>query len=96
MKITPPLDPQGEFQVFMQMDACGSIELLRNEGHVFQRGLFFDNYRFGPFWGETVKEEFPDPHLLSIPEGALKIMLVIDLEHMFKVLPPPTAMVLSG
>ena len=35
------------------------MELLGDEGHVFQRGLFFNNERLGLLWDEAVKEEFP-------------------------------------
>ena len=71
------------------MEACSSIELLGNEGHVLQRGLF-DSQRFGLLWDEAVKEEFPDSHPFRLPERGLHAVLVIDLEHMLKV-PPPSA-----
>ena len=73
------------------MEACSPIELLSNEGHVFQWGIFFDGQHFGLLWDEAVKEEFPDPHHFRLPERRLKVVLVLDLEHMLKVLPPPTA-----
>ena len=34
------------------------MELLGNEGHVFQWELFFDNQHLGLLWDEAVKEEF--------------------------------------
>ena len=74
------------------MEAGSPIELLSNEGHVFQRGLFFDSQHFSLLWNEAVKEEFPDSHPFLLPERGLYTVLVIDLEHMLKV-PPPSATV---
>ena len=93
MEITPLLNPQSEFWEVMKTEACSSIELLGNEGHVFQRGLFFDSQRFGPLWDEAVKEEFPDLYPFWLPERGLYAVLVIDPEHMLKVLPPPATAV---
>ena len=76
------------------MEACSPIELLSNEGHVFQWGLFFDSQHFGLLWDEVVKEEFPDLHPFWLPERGLYAVLVIDLEHMLKVPPPPATVVL--
>ena len=78
------------------MEACSHIKLLSNEGHVFQWGLFFDGQCFGLLWDEVVKEEFPNPHPFRLPERGLKVLPVIDLEHMLKVLPPPTTVVLRS
>ena len=96
MKITPLLDPPSEFREFMQVNACSPIELLRYEGHVIQWGLFLESQCFGFLCHEAVKEELPDPHPLRLHERSLKVIPVIDLEHMLKVLPPPTAVVLGG
>ena len=95
MKITPLLNPQSEFQEVMQTEASSPIELLGNEGHAFQWGLFFDSQRLGPLWDEAVKEEFPDSYPFRIPERGLYAVLVVDPEHMLKVLPPPATAVLQ-
>ena len=94
MKITPLLNPQSDFWEVMQTEACSPIELLGNEGHVFQWGLFFDSQRFDLLWDEAVKEEFPDSYSFQLPERGLYAVLVIDPEHMLKVLPPPATAVL--
>ena len=72
------------------MEACSPMELLSNEGHVFQQGLFFDSQCLGLLWDEAVKEEFPDSSPFCLPERGLHAVFVIDLEHMLKV-PPPFA-----
>ena len=94
MKITPLLNPQSEFREVMQTEACSPIELLSNEGHVFQWELFFDSQRFGPLRDEAVKEEFPDSYPFRLPKSGLYGVPVIDPEHMLKVLPPPATAVL--
>ena len=71
------------------------MELLGNEGHVFQWGLFFDSQCLGLLWDEAVKEEFPDLSPFRFPERGLHAVLVIDLEHMLKVPPPSTTAVLQ-
>ena len=68
--------------------------LLGNEGHVFQWGLFFDKQCLHLLWDEAVKEEFPDPSPFYLSERGLHGVLVIDLEHMLKVPPPSTTVVL--
>ena len=75
------------------MEACSPMELLGNEGHVFQWGLFFDNQHLGLLWDKAVKEEFPNSSLFRLPERGLHGVFVIDLEHMLKV-PPPSATVI--
>ena len=78
----------------MQTEASSPIELLGNEGHVFQWGLF-DSQCFSPLWNEAVKEEFADLYPFRLPERGLYAVLVIDPEHMLKVLPPPATAVLQ-
>ena len=86
-----PFNPQGEFWEFMQVEAHSPPELLCNEGHVVQWGPFFDGQCFVLLLEEVVKEQFPHPHPFRLPEGGLNVVFIIDLEHMLKVLPPPTA-----
>ena len=75
------------------MEAGSPMELLRDEGHVFQRGLFFNSECLGLLWDEVVKEEFPRLSPLQLPERGLHGVFVVDLEHMLKVPPPSTAVV---
>ena len=96
MEVAPSFDPEGELREIIQMEASSPMELLRDIWHVVQRGLLLNSDCLSFSWGEVVEEAFPHSSPLSLPEGGLYCVFVVDLEHMLKVPSPPTAVIFGS
>ena len=85
--------PEGELQEAIKVEASSLLELIGDIRHVVQRGILLNSDRLSLPGSEVVEEAFPHPSPLSLSEGGLYGVFVVDLEHMLKVPSPPTAAV---
>ena len=73
------------------MEARGPPELLFHQRHEVQWGPLFDAQCFLLMWEEVFKESILYSCPFSLPVGDLYVVLIVDLDHMLKVFPPPAA-----
>ena len=90
MIVAPPLDPPGEAPEAIQMEASGLVEEVLDVGHKVQWTGLLDLQGFLLVLEEEVEELFLDLGSVSLREIVYTI-LVIDLQNVFEVLSPPTA-----
>ena len=93
VEVAPSFYPEGELREVIKAEASSLLELLGDIWHVVQRGLLLNSNCLSLPGSEVVEEAFPHPSPLSLPEGGLYGVFVVDLEHMLKVPSPPTAAV---
>ena len=93
VEVAPSFYPEGELQEAVKAEASSLLELLHDIWHVVQRGILLNSDCLSLPGSEVVKEAFPRPSPLSLPEGGLYGVFVVDLQHMLKVPSPPTAVV---
>ena len=90
MIIARPLDPPGEAPEAIQVDAGGLIKEVLDVGHKVQQTGLLNLQGFLLVLEKEVKEPFLDLGPVCLCE-VVHVILVIDLQNVFKVLPPPTA-----
>ena len=90
MIVAPPLDPLGEAPEAIQLEAGDLVEEVLDVGHKVQWTGLLDLQGFLLVSEEEVEELFLDPGPVSLREIVYTI-LVIDLQDVFEVLSPPTA-----
>ena len=93
VEVAPSFYPEGELREVVKAEVSSFLELLGDIWHVVQRGLLLNSDHLSLPGSEVVEEAFPHPSPLSLPEGGLYGVFVVDLEHMLKVSSPPTAAV---
>ena len=93
VEVAPSFYPEGELRKAIKVEASSLLELLGDIWHVVQRGLLLNSDHLSLPGSEVVEEAFPRPNPLSLPEGGLYGVFVVDLEHVLKVPLPPTAVV---
>ena len=93
VEVAPSFYPEGELREAVKVEASSLLELLSDIWHVVQRGILLNSNHLSLPGSEVVEEAFPRPSPLSLPEGGLYCVFVVDLEHMLKVPSPPTAAV---
>ena len=93
MEVAPSFYPEGELREAVKVEVSSLLELLGDIWHVVQRGLLLNRDCLSLPGSEVVKEAFPHLSPLSLPEGGLYGVFVVDLEHMLKVPSPPTTAV---
>ena len=90
MVVAPPLDPPCEAPEAIQVDAGGLVKEVLDVGHKVQWTGLLNLQGFLLVSEEVVEEPLLDPGPVSLHEIVYTI-LVIDLQNVFKVLSPPTA-----
>ena len=89
MIVAPPLDPSCEASEAIQMEVGGLVKEVLDVGHEVQWMGLLNLQGFLLVLEEEVKEPFLDPGPVCLGE-IVHIILVIDLQNVFEVLPPPT------
>ena len=95
MVIAALLDPSGEVPQPIESEARGRIEMVFHIGHVLHGAIFFDVPPLFPALEEVGEELLLHFGPFCLLEGG-NIILIVNLEDMLKVLPPPGASVISS
>ena len=95
MVIAPLFDPSGEVPEPIESEARGCIEMIFHVGHVYHGVIFFDVPPLLLVLEEVGKELLLHLEPFHLLEGG-DIMLIVDLEHMLEIFPPPGTPVFGG
>ena len=71
VEVAPSFYPEGELWEAIKAEASSLLELLGDICHVVHRGLLLNSDCLSLPGSEVVKEAFPHPSPLSLPEGSL-------------------------